>query len=174
MPYWRPLVVNGVAIDLSHLEPFPFQVFPTGSEKPATIHVTFNNHCFSKGFDASRHRAPLPATHVSPAERGKRGFEPTRYELSKSLPALVREFDGRRIAQTSKGTLVRIALADGRDYGIFFKLEKTGSTTCEMFVMSAYTPDEGKRVVATGEMRFNVAVALVLAGKKPKFPPGRF
>jgi hypothetical protein len=146
-------------------------VLPSGSKQPATIHVTFYNHCFSEDFDAQRHGAPLPDTHVSPFERGKRGFDPVRYELSRLLPALLREIDGQRIAQTRKGTLVRVVLADGRKYGIFFKLEKTGAA-CDMFVMSAYPPDEDP--VATGKMKFNVAVALVLAGKKPKFPPGKF
>jgi hypothetical protein len=55
--------------------------------------------------------------------------------------------------------------------GHWAKLEKTGAA-CDMFVMSAYPPDEDP--VATGKMKFNVAVALVLAGKKPKFPPGKF
>ena len=172
MPYWKPLVVGGASVDLSHLEPFAFSVTPKDWKQPATIHVVFNNHCFSEDFAATRHTAPLPDTHVARFEIGKRGFDRIRYELSRLLSALVREFDGRRIAQTRKGTLVRIALADGRDYGIFFTLKKTGKDTCEMFVMSAYPPDEDP--VATGEMRFNVAVARVLEGKKPKFPPGRF
>ena len=44
-----------------------------------------------------------------------------------------------------------------------------------MFVISAYPLERPKRqVIGTGEMKFNVAVALVLAGRKPKFPPDRF
>jgi hypothetical protein len=173
MPYWKPLVVDGVVIDLSHLEPFEFQILPKGLTEPATVRAVFNNHCFSAEFDASRHRGPLPATHVSPYE--VRGFDLVRYELSKLLPVQVRELDGKRIAQTRTGTLVRITLADGRDYGIFFTLTKMGAAACEMFVMSAYPLERPKKsVVATGEMKFNVAVALVLSGRKPKFPPGRF
>jgi hypothetical protein len=172
MSYWKPLVIDGAIVDLSHLEPFDFQIIPTGVTVPATVHVVFNNHCFSEDFDAKRHDAPLPSTHIAPHE--KRGFDIVRYGLSKSLPDHVRDFDGKRIAQTRAGTLVRITLTDGRDYGIFFTLKKTGAV-CEMFVVSAYPLERPKtQVIATGEMRFNVAVVLVLAGKKPKFPPGRF
>ncbi len=173
MPYWKPLVVDGVVIDLSHLEPFEFQILPKGLTEPAAVRVIFNSHCFSEEFDAPRHGTPLPATHIASHET--RGFDLDRYELSKLLPAQIRAFDGNRIAQTRTGTLVRITLADGREYGIFFTLKKTGATHCELFVVSAYPLERPKRsVVATGEMKFNVAIALVLGGKRPKFPPGRF
>jgi hypothetical protein len=173
MTYWKPLVVDGEPVDLSHLEPFGFQVLPKGLTEHTTIRVIFNSHCFSENFDAKRHSVPLPATHVSPHE--ERGFDPLRYKLSKSLPAHVLDFDGRRIAQTRSATLVRVTLADARDYGIFFTLKKIGAAACEMFIMSAYPLDRPKKtVVATGEMSFNVAVAIVLSGRKPKFPPGRF
>jgi hypothetical protein len=173
MSYWKPLVVDGATVDLGHLEPFEFHILPKNLKTFATIRVAFNNHCFSEEFNAKRHSAPLPATHVSSHET--RGFDPVRYELSKLLPAQVRDFDGKRIAQTRDGTLVRITLADGGQYGIFFTLKKIESSVCELFVMSAYRLERPKAsVVATGEMKFNVAVALVLSGKKPKFPPGRF
>ena len=72
-------------------------------------------------------------------------------------------------------TLVRVTLGGRREYAIVFTLKKTRPSICEMFVMSAYPLDRPKhQVIATGEMKFNVAVALVLAGKKPKFPPRRF
>ena len=41
-------------------------------------------------------------------------------------------------------------------------------------MVSAYPLERGQRVAATGEMKFTVALALVMQGKKPKFPPGRF
>lgn len=44
-----------------------------------------------------------------------------------------------------------------------------------MFVLSAYPLNRARRQIAvTGEMKFEVAVSLVLAGKKPRFPSGRF
>ena len=172
MSYWKPLVVDGIAIDLSHLEPFEFRVIPKGLTSEAVIQVVFNNHCFSEEFDAARHSEPLPKTHVASHET--RGFDAVRHGLSKLLPELVRAFDGRRVAQTRTGPLVRVTLADGRDYAIVFTLKRVGALACELFVMSAYPLDRPKsQVVATGEMKFNVAVALVLEGKKPRFPSGR-
>ena len=43
MPYWKPLTIDGVSIDLSHLEIFEFEMLPTGSPNKATIRVIFNN-----------------------------------------------------------------------------------------------------------------------------------
>lgn len=173
MSYWKPLVVDGNPVDLSHLEPFEFSVIPKGAVEPVAIRVRFNDHCFTEDFNEEKHACPLPETHV--ARHETRGFSESRYELSKALPGYVRGFDGQRIAQTRTGTLVKITTPDGTRYGIFFTLKKAGSGGCELFVVSAYPLDrEPGTVVATGEMKFNVAVALVLSGKKPKFPPGRF
>lgn len=173
MSYWKPLVVDGNAIDLSHLEPFEFSLIPKGFTEQAVIRVRFNDHCFTEDFDAAKHVCALPETHV--ARHETRGFSGVRYELSKALPAYVRSFDGQRIAQTRTGTLVRITMGDGSRYGIFFTLRKAGARCCDVFVVSAYPLDrEPHTVVSTGEMKFNVAVAMVLSGKKPKFPPGRF
>lgn len=170
MAYWKRLIAGGVDVDLAHLEPFEFDLQPNGWTRLATVRVAFNNHCFSEAFDAERHREVLPSTHVPSRER--RAFDAVRYELSKLLPGFVRELDGRRIAQTRKGPLVRITLADGGNYGIFFTLRKSGHASCEMFVISAYPLGRPRAEIAsTGEMKFNVAMALVLKGSTPKFPP---
>ena len=110
MPYWKPLTIDGVSIDLSHLEIFEFEMLPTGSPNKATIRVIFNNHCFSETYDTAVHAASLPATHTSAHET--RGFDPERYELSKSLRGHIERFPGQRIAQTRTGTLVKVTLAD--------------------------------------------------------------
>ena len=172
MPYWKPLTIDGVSIDLSHLEIFEFEMLPTGSPNKATIRVIFNNHCFSETYDTAVHAASLPATHTSAHET--RGFDPERYELSKSLRGHIERFPGQRIAQTRTGTLVKVTLADGRDYGIFFTLKRLHASVCELFVVTAYPLDAHRRVAITGKMRFNLIVAKVLDGKKPKFPNGRF
>lgn len=173
MAYWKPLFVNGKQIDLSHLEPFEFRVVPKGLPEPARVCVSFNNHCFSESLATGHQSGLLPGTHVSSHE--VRRFDPVRYELSKQLQSNIRGFDGKRIARTRTGPFVRINLTDGREYGIFFTLKKTGVLECGMFILSAYPLERPKnKVIATGEMKFNLAIALVLEGKKPKFPPGRF
>jgi hypothetical protein len=87
----------------------------------------------------------------------------------------VRGFDAKRVAQTRGGPLVRVMLTNGREYAIFFTLKQAKAWAGELFVISAYALDRPKhQVIATGERKFNVAVALVLAGKKPKFPSREF
>ena len=115
---------------------------------------------------------PLPISHVPAHE--SRAFDPVRYGLSKALPELLRTLPERRIAQTRTGSLVRIELVGQGEYGIFFLLTKEGKSSCELFVMSAYPLERGQRVSTTGEMKFAVALAKVMRGEKPKFPPGRF
>lgn len=173
MPYWKPLSINGLDIDLSHLEPFTFSLLPKGWKEEALVRVSFNNHCFSEEFKKDIHGTPLPPSHVSRHET--RGFDQLRYDLSKSLPRHIRGLDGRRIAQTRTATLVRLTTETGLTYGIFFSLKKRDRALCEMIVMSAYPLERATNsVAATGEMKFNVAVAKVLEGKKLKFPSGRF
>ena len=173
MPYWKPLIIDGREINLDHLEPFSFPIVPKGWADGALVRVAFNNHCFTEKFAKELHGTPLSIAHVPAHE--ERGFDQTRYELSKELPAQIRSLDGQRIAQTRTSTLVRVTLASGLVYGIFFVLRRREKALCELFVLSAYPLERAVRsIVTTGEMKFNVAVAKVLEGKKLKFPPGRF
>ena len=90
------------------------------------------------------------------------------------MPELVRSLDGKKIASTDRDNLVRIELMDGRDYGIFFTLRRESPRRCKLFVVSAYLLDRPRQsVVKTGEMKFNTAVARVLKGQRPQFPPRR-
>lgn len=170
MPFWKPLKIGSDEYSLSHLEPFIFSVIPKHQNVDVNIYVRFNDHCFTENFDPKKHSEELKTTTSSHHER--RAFCPIRYELSKNLPDLIRALDGRRISQTRNGDLVRVEMAGGRSYGIFFTLRREGPNSCRLFVMSAYPFASDRKVVAvTGEMKFNVAVALVLQGKAPKFPP---
>lgn len=170
MPYWEPLRVGLELYDISHLEPFSFEIRPTGWDETALVAVKFHDHCFTESFTLQKHSHVVRSNNSSQHER--RGSSPDRYELSRRLPALVRSLDGKRISQTRSGGLVRIDLADGRNYGIFFTIRRNDPKNCDLFVMSAYPFNADRRAIAvTGEMKFNVAVARVLAGKRPKFPP---
>jgi len=172
MSYWKPLVSGGQIIDLSHLEPFDFTIVPVGWTDHATVHTTFNNHCFTCEFDPQRHTAAVSEHHAPPHER--RAFDPTRYALSKSLPLHIKSLDGKRVSRTRTDVLVRIAIEDGRDYGIFFSLRRGGARRCDLFVLSAYPLARDRSSVAvTGEMRFNLAIARVLEGKPLKFQSRR-
>ncbi len=173
MAYWKRLVIDGKEISLKHLEPFRFELMPDVSLREFTIEVTFNNHCFNETYDPKRHKASLPTSHSD--RHGLRAFNERRYELSQKMPEIIRQLSGKRIAQTRNGTLVRVSLDDGVDYAIYFNLRKMNTELCKMYVVSAYPlePGQRNRVVATGEMKFEVAVRLVMRGKAPKFPPHR-
>lgn len=172
MVVWSPIEVDGVLHDLSHLEPFAFDMVPQRWSKPATIAVAFNDHCFTEAFDPHRHAVRLRIAGASRHET--RGFSPERWALSLGLPEIVRTLDGRRVARTRHGNLVHVRLADGRDYAVFFTLRRQAATRCGLFVVSAYAPGPATTPpAATGEMRFNTAVALVLEGKPLRFPTTR-
>jgi hypothetical protein len=168
MAYWKTIFVNGVAYGLDHLEPFEFHVVPTGGETQVSIAVRFHDHCFTETFDPDKHTASLVSNQASLHEH--RAFSADRYELSKLLPQLVRSLDGQRISSTRDGNLVRVTLQNGLTYPVFFTLRKEGAKRVGLFVVSAYVWGGRSKISTTGEMKFNVAVAKILKGEKPKFP----
>jgi hypothetical protein len=168
MPYWSELFVEGVATNLSHLEPFEFQVLPLGLEGDANISVRFHDHCFSESFDRTRHSSAIRTNQASSNEL--RAFSRERYELSKLLPAIVRQMDGQKIASTREGNMVKVTLQNGQIYPVFFTLRRAGKRRVDLFVVSAYVWDKPAAPATTGTMKFNLAVAKVLKGEKPAFP----
>jgi hypothetical protein len=168
MPYWSPLIIDNAEIDLSHLEPFEFSIVPVGFEVSATVSVRFHDHCFTVNYDSELHLHPIRSSQASSAEL--RAFSAQRYELSKLLPGIIRQLDGQRIASTREGNMVRITLQDGRTYPVFFTLRRESARRAALFVVSAYLWDRPSPPATTGAMRFNVALAKVLRGEKPKFP----
>ncbi len=169
MPYWSPILVDGQPLDLTHLEPFEFLVLPARHAVEATISVHFHDHCFTETYDASRHTTAIRTNQASAHEL--RAFNALRYELSKHLPAIIRGLDGQRVASTREGNLVKVTLRDGTSYPMFFTLRKESARRVKMFVVSAYPWDGTGRLVTTGEMKFNLAIAKVLQGDRLHFPP---
>jgi hypothetical protein len=86
--YFPALVIAGTPIDLSHLEPFSFEVESKLARKTLRVHVTFSNHCFSKGYEVENHPAGEPI--LGQGEARPRTYCSIRYRLSHSLPALIR------------------------------------------------------------------------------------
>lgn len=170
MGYWPLLIISGGATSLSHLEPFEVQCLPRDYAQPITLNVRFNDHCFTTRFDPVKHDPLdiLPALLVSKTE--KRVFCPDRYNLSFHLPELIKTFGSKRIASTRDGNLVRVESPDGQTYAIFFTLRKQSAERVNLFVVSAYPIQPGKKVADTGEMKFDIALAKILRGEKAKFP----
>jgi hypothetical protein len=168
MPFWSELIIEGKAIDLSHLEPFQFVVVPIGSQGDATISVRFHDHCFSESFDPEKHSSAIRTNQASTSEM--RAFSMQRYELSKLLSDIVRQMDGQKIASTREGNMVKVTLQNGRTYPVFFTMRRAGRRRVELFVVSAYVWNKPSAPATTGSMKFNLAVAKVLKGEKPAFP----
>lgn len=168
MPYWSELIVEDVAIDLSHLEPFEFTILPLGLDGSATISVRFHDHCFSETYDQTKHQSFIRTNQSATGEL--RAFDSARYELSKRLPEIIRQMDGQKIASTREGNMVKITLQNGQTYPVFFTMRRAGKRRVELFVVSAYAWSKQTAPATTGTMKFNVAVAKVLKGEKPTFP----
>ena len=168
MSYWPPLFVDGDRLELSHLEPFQFETFPLGFDQHATINVRFHNHCFTETFDPKKHSTPIKIKNVASFEA--RAFSPIRYELSKSLPKIIKSLEGQRIVSTREGNLIKIELTDGLIYPIFFTLRRKSALYADLYVVSAYPWDRKGKPVTTGEMRFNLVLAKILRSQPVKFP----
>lgn len=169
MAYWKQLHVDGVYIDLSHLEPFFFEVTHTASHIPASIEVIFSSHCFSERTTNATHKDTLPRTHL--AHNETRVFDKRRYELSKSLPKHISNLSTRSIVLGRDNNYIHVTLEDGEDYAIFFVIHKHSANTCKMRVVSAYPLTKPHwKVKQSGEMKFKTLVAKVLQGTPIKFP----
>ncbi|MGL4240657.1 MAG: hypothetical protein ACRCTI_06045 [Beijerinckiaceae bacterium] len=167
MPVWKPLHIDGRLVDLSHLEPFAFEVAPVGAALPVPIEVQFNDHCFSIPFDPARHSAALTRDHI--AGYGARAFDDDRFGASKMLPAIIRDLGGKRIFTTRRDSLHLATLPDGRLYAIFFNLRRIWGRRVTLFVVSAVPWSGNRRPAVTGGMSFNVALAKALRGERTRF-----
>jgi hypothetical protein len=169
MAYWKtPLVVDGTVVDLSHLEPFTFSIVPADFVFPVNIHVKFHHHCFSEATVALTSRMVLRPPHGDLHQ--PRSFSTERFDLSKLLAPLIKEFERKAITRSSNGNLVRIELPNGRSYAIFFTLRKIADRQCEMTVVSAFCPDNPKSIANSGSMKFKLAVCKILRNQPLKMP----
>jgi hypothetical protein len=169
MTYWNSqLIVDGAIVDLAHLEPFTFSVVPADFNFSVNIHVKFHHHCFSEAVAANTSQIVLRPPHGDAHK--PRCFSAERYELSKLLTPLIKEFERKAITRSSDGNLVRIELPNGRSYAIFFTLRKIADRQCEMTVVSAFCPDNPKTIANSGSMKFNLAVCKILRNQPLKMP----
>src|ERR1700733_8355945 len=90
LPWWAPYRDAGVTYDLSHLHPFRYHLSleANAGHRPLTveIRVAFESHTFTVGCVM----AEDPHFQYSGGQHDLRRFCPTRYELSKLLPDVIR------------------------------------------------------------------------------------
>lgn len=89
------------------------------------------------------------------------------------MPEIIGSLSHKRVASTREGNMVRVETQSGEAYAIFFTLRRYSARRADLFVVSAYPMDKGKRPADTGEMKFDLALAKILRGEKAKFPNRR-
>lgn len=139
-PYWPPLQIGGVAIDLTHLEPLQITCTCPNVARALVVDVRFTNHCFTDHFLDGVHD---PAWKIMDHQR-ERVFCHTRHTLSLGLPAMVQALPTANVHQTrhERNFVYALSLtaAAGSHYTMFFRVkrDRTKQRDIEMVVESAY------------------------------------
>lgn len=88
-PYFPPVLVSGSQVDLTHLEPFTFNLQSHLAKKDLRLRVLFSSHCFSTGYAGALHPTGDTVIDADRPSQHHRTFCPDRYALSKSLPGII-------------------------------------------------------------------------------------
>ena len=178
LPWWAPYREAGVTYDLSHLNPFRYNMVleAKGNHQPsvAEIRVAFESHTFTVGCLM----AEVPHIQYSVNPHDLRRFCPARYELSKLLPAVIRNLRTRRCYFALRNNFFVVELPGGlppnSEYWVFFDVrpsEDAGAVVVR--VQSAYVGDKSKppsgRIAK--KVGFAVLVSKALTGQRPRPPP---
>ncbi len=175
---WEPAVVDGIAHDLSHLDPFDLELsIPAKGDRPArhyAIHVSFSMHTFT--------RAPKAGERLDPArsyssDRETRLFDLDRYNLSFRLRSIIEGLGSRKVFHTRHGTYVTVDVVgqDGRtaEYSVFFEVARADRRgRLRLYVRSAYVQDRipRGRLQPRKPIKIGVIAHNVMAGR-PIRPP---
>lgn len=158
---------RGQVWDLSHLDAFALKVPLTEQLGSVDVVVLFGWHCFTRGPEPGQSLQSVPREDIYRLGGQRRILCPERYELSKQLPAIVRDLPARqiRMAERQNYFLVEDATTDGAtvDYAIFFEVSRDGKRR-RLFlrIQTAYT---GLRITsrlrAAKKVRFSTLVKSV-------------
>jgi hypothetical protein len=178
LPWWAPYRGEGVTYDLSHLHPFRYhlQLEAKGDRRALTveIRVAFESHTFTVGCLM----AESPHLQYSGGQHDLRRFCPTRYELSKLLPDVIRNLRVRRCYFALRNNFFVVELPRGlqpdREYRVFFDVRPTPDRDAVMVrVQSAYVGDKANPPIGRTAKKVGFAVLVVkaLARQRAKPPP---
>lgn len=166
--YFPPLIIANEPIDLSHLEPFSFEIDSKKAKKVLKVHVTFSTHCFSRKYKPEKH--PVGEPMIDSDTPRPRTYCPIRYRLSKQLPALILGLNHPKCTVTQTGMrrnwVYTIKIEDpSGPYYVFFEISKAVQAGRQkqdltLVVESAYHDDPNEDdPVLLGEMAFLVLCA---------------
>lgn len=191
MAYWQPHIIDGNALDLSHLEPFLLECEVKNLDRILTIEVKYTNHCFTENFVDGKHD---PARKIMDHKR-PRAFDQTRYDLSFKLPDLVLGLPQTAVWQTPERNFMNFLVVQdgsGCHYPMFFRLKRANKTVylpdaddnlaavfartihLELIVESAYPIQSAKELIdKSSKVRFPILCAKVFQGQKVEFKARR-
>lgn len=172
--YYDSLTLGGETFDFPHLEPFKMEFESKMANKWLRLHVTFKNHCFTKGYQAAEHIAGEPI--FDELTESPRLFCRTRYRLSKSLPALVQSLNHPKVevVQTAarRNWVYSIKIEDpAGPYHVFFEVRRPAAAhkheqDLNIVIESAYheEPEKGAPRLL-GAMNFYLLCGKIFTGK---------
>ncbi len=171
MAYFRPIFVSGTPVDLSHLEPFTFQVPSVLAKKTLRVRALFTTHCFSQSHGSIPH--PTGDTVIDGDTSRPRTFCPVRYGCSHALPALVAGLPGSKVRQTSalRNWVYSTVIAHpSGPYNIFFEVKRAAPEQrtwqdLNLIVESAY-PEHGAPPSVRGQKPFVLVCGEAYTGRR--------
>jgi len=175
---WPAHINAGQVFDMSHVHPFRYSLklaeTPVYPAREVDVRVGFSAHTFTRS--CKQDEEPHAAYS---RENDLRVFCESRYALSKWVPDVIRNLDGRDCFYGNRDNYLVIELPEivtpGFQYWIFFDVRPVDDdpNAILVFVQSAYVgsvdrPPYGRRPKRVG---FRVLVNLALRRRRPKRPP---
>lgn len=173
-PYYNSLTLAGEVFEFSHLEPFTMEFESKMAQKWLRLHVTFKNHCFTKGYKPEEHIDGEPI--IDEFTSSPRLFCRIRYRLSKALPALIQGLNHPKVEviQTAakRNWVYSLTIEDpAGPYHIFLEVRRAAGhqkhlQDLNIVIESAYheDPEEGPPNVI-GPMNFYLLCGKVFTNK---------
>ena len=174
-PYFAAQTIRGTVYDLSHFNPFQFLVESDKVPRPLKVNVRFSTHCFTEGYDPTKH--PINEPVIMDEGNRRRAFCSIRHNLSLQLPTLVNNLGapGSIVYQAAskRNWVYSITLVDqsGSKYQVFFDFRRTAKglrhlQDLDMFVESAYSvPIVQEEPNILGSVRFALLAGNTYIGK---------
>jgi hypothetical protein len=172
--YFKPVVVGGNAVDLTHLDPFALVFFSQVAGHALRVHVTYSNHCFTEKWDAAT--SGTDDLLLRDGGGRLRVFCETRYRLSLGLPGIIAKLNHSRtkVWQTARERnwchAIQIDHPTG-PYYVFFEIRRPGVAMRQrqdlnLVVESAYPQDVLRRAPALkGQMNFHLLCGKIFRGQ---------
>ncbi|MCM2377867.1 hypothetical protein [Pseudomonas marginalis] len=163
--YFPELTIGGQTYSFPHLEPFTFTIPSQLARRDLRVHVTFSNHCFSRGYEEATHPEGEPIL-LDGAKR-QRTFCSIRYRLSLVLPAVIQGLNHPQAKVRETAALRNWAYSMTIDdpsgpYHVFFEVRRAAEDKPQdinLVVESAYHEND-KPPKLHGKMGF-----MLLCGK---------